>query len=121
LFIGEIDFNEFKDMITKTKQVGDPDSDLREAFKVKNSMKNLFLIKLRKKLICIIKHYLFFNLKFCKVFDIDGDGIITHKELRLIMNSLGQQVSAADIDEMIKEADTNCICLLECFRLIFLN
>ena len=52
------------------------------------------------------------NLKFCKVFDIDGDGIITHRELRLIMNSLGQQVSAADIDEMIKEADTNCICFL---------
>lgn len=71
---GEIDFNEFKDMITKTKQVGDPDSDLREAF---------------------------------KVFDLDGDGIITHRELKLIMNSLGQQVSAADIDEMIKEADSN--------------
>jgi Ca2+-binding EF-hand superfamily protein len=42
------------------------------------------------------------------VFDLDGDGIITHRELKLIMNSLGQQVSAADIDEMIKEADSNC-------------
>jgi Ca2+-binding EF-hand superfamily protein len=43
-----------------------------------------------------------------KVFDIDGDGIITARELKLIMNSLGQSVSEADIDEMIKEADTDC-------------
>lgn len=28
------------------------------------------------------------------------------------MNSLGQTVSAADIDEMIKEADSNCNFLL---------
>lgn len=46
--------------------------------------------------------------KLNQVFDIDGDGVITHRELRLIMNSLGQSVSAADIDEMIKEADSNC-------------
>ena len=43
-----------------------------------------------------------------KVFDIDGDGIITARELKLIMNTLGQSVSEADIDEMIKEADTDC-------------
>jgi Ca2+-binding EF-hand superfamily protein len=43
-----------------------------------------------------------------KVFDIDGDGIITARELKLIMNTLGQSVSEDDIDEMIKEADTDC-------------
>lgn len=41
---GVIDFEEFKDMLDKTKSVADPDADLREAF---------------------------------KVFDLDGDGIIT--------------------------------------------
>ena len=45
---GVIDFEEFKDMLDKTKSVADPDADLREAF---------------------------------KVFDLDGDGIIT------VMNS----------------------------------
>ena len=45
-------------MITKTKQFGDPDSDLREAFKVKKFNKNFIFykaVKLRKKLMCIIK------------------------------------------------------------------
>lgn len=87
-------------MLDKTKSVADPDADLREAF---------------------------------KVFDLDGDGIITvinsakfhiyfykrpklycfshfkkAKELKLVMHSLGQTVSGSDIEEMIKEADTNC-------------
>ena len=89
-------------MITKTKQVGDPDSDLREAFKVVNISK-------RSKIQNNQKIFLNFDeIIKPQVFDIDGDGIITHRELRLIMNSLGQEVSAADIDEMIKEADSNC-------------
>ena len=43
-----------------------------------------------------------------KVFDIDGDGHITARELKLVMNSLGQSVSQSDIEDMIKEADTDC-------------
>jgi Ca2+-binding EF-hand superfamily protein len=56
-----------------------------------------------------------------KVFDIDGDGIITARELKLIMNSLGQSVSEADIDEMIKEADTDCKFILIFYFLFFFN
>ena len=47
---GVIDFDEFKDMLDKTKSIADPDADLREAF---------------------------------KVFDLDGDGIITVIKRRL--------------------------------------
>lgn len=43
----------------------------------------------------------------CSYF-IDGDGVITAKELKLVMHSLGQPVTGTDIEEMIKEADTNC-------------
>ena len=41
---GEIEFNEFTDMIRKTKSISDPEEDLKKAF---------------------------------KVFDLDGDGVIT--------------------------------------------
>lgn len=72
---GVIDFDEFTDMLDKTKSIADPEADLKEAF---------------------------------KVFDLDGDGIITAKELKLVMHSLGQPVSGSDIEDMIKEADQNC-------------
>ena len=72
---GLIDFEEFTDMITKTKSLTDPEADLRDAF---------------------------------KVFDLDGDGLITAKELKLVMHSLGQDMTSLEIDEMIKEADSNC-------------
>lgn len=45
-----IDFEEFKDMLDKTKSIADPDADLKEAF---------------------------------KVFDLDGDGIITVRKQQL--------------------------------------
>ena len=97
-----IDFEEFSDMLDKTKSIADPEADLKEAF---------------------------------RVFDLDGDGVITvspgrfdlssfhsvrtnffliihlkfqAKELKLVMHSLGQPVSQPDIEEMMKEADINC-------------
>lgn len=42
-----------------------------------------------------------------KVFDLDGDGLISAKELKLVMHSLGQKFTNAEINEMIREADTN--------------
>ena len=38
-------------------------------------------------------------------FDRDGDGLISPEELHHVMDCLGEQMSADDITEMIKEAD----------------
>ena len=44
-------------------------------------------------------------LEAFKVFDRDGNGFITSHELRNIMNSLGENLTPEEIEEMIKEAD----------------
>ena len=40
-----------------------------------------------------------------KVFDKDGNGFISAAELRHVMTNLGEKLSDAEVDEMIKEAD----------------
>ena len=40
-----------------------------------------------------------------KVFDRDGDGLITAEELRLTMNNLGEPLTKAEVKAMIAEAD----------------
>ncbi|KAH7823171.1 putative EF-hand domain containing protein [Monocercomonoides exilis] len=42
-----------------------------------------------------------------KAFDKDGNGFISREELKSVLEAEGEKLSAADIDEMIKEADTN--------------
>eukprot|EP00448_Togula_jolla_P009181 CAMPEP_0170607114 /NCGR_PEP_ID=MMETSP0224-20130122/20879_1 /TAXON_ID=285029 /ORGANISM="Togula jolla, Strain CCCM 725" /LENGTH=154 /DNA_ID=CAMNT_0010932253 /DNA_START=81 /DNA_END=545 /DNA_ORIENTATION=- len=42
-----------------------------------------------------------------KVFDRDGDGYISAGELRHSMTNLGEKLTDAEVDEMIKEADTD--------------
>jgi len=42
-----------------------------------------------------------------KVFDRDGDGLITAEELRLTMNNLGEPLTEAELKSMIAEADTD--------------
>ena len=39
------------------------------------------------------------------VFDVDKDGYITKSELRQVMNRLGENLTDAQLDAMIKEAD----------------
>merc|ERR1711872_1126398 len=40
-----------------------------------------------------------------KVFDRDGDGLISEEELRLTMNNLGEALTEAEVRHMIAEAD----------------
>ena len=40
-----------------------------------------------------------------RVFDQDGDGLITAEELCLTMNNLGEPVTKAEVQAMISEAD----------------
>ena len=40
-----------------------------------------------------------------KVFDRDGNGLISNVELQHVMTSLGENVTMDEVDEMIKEAD----------------
>ncbi|KAF1345104.1 putative calmodulin [Delphinella strobiligena] len=42
-----------------------------------------------------------------RIFDRDGSGTINADELRDVMKALGEDLSSAEIDEMIKEADKN--------------
>lgn len=46
-------------------------------------------------------------LEAFKVFDKDQDGSITQDELRSVMTNLGQKLTSQELDEMIKEADTD--------------
>jgi calmodulin len=41
-----------------------------------------------------------------RVFDKDGNGFISASELRRIMTNLGEKLSDAEVDEMIREADS---------------
>merc|ERR1711973_770127 len=40
-----------------------------------------------------------------KVFDRDGDGLISEEELRLTMNNLGEPLTEEEVQAMIAEAD----------------
>jgi calmodulin len=42
-----------------------------------------------------------------KVFDKDGDGFITLEELGFVMANLGEKLSPTELEEMVKEADTD--------------
>ncbi len=42
-----------------------------------------------------------------KVFDKDGNGYITSEELAQVMANLGERLTAGELREMMKEADTN--------------
>ena len=40
-----------------------------------------------------------------KVFDRDGNGLISNQELKHVMISLGEKINEEEVEEMIKEAD----------------
>ncbi len=42
-----------------------------------------------------------------KVFDRDGNGLISVEELKHVMTNLGEKLTDEEINEMIKEADVN--------------
>lgn len=50
---------------------------------------------------------LFYLSLFCRVFDVDGNGLIDREELRKVMSSLNESLSEEELDAMIKEADIN--------------
>lgn len=43
-----------------------------------------------------------------RVFDVDGDGFISAKELHTVLGKLGMEVSMAKVHEMIYSVDVNC-------------
>ncbi len=56
-----------------------------------------------------------------KVFDRDGNNFITNAELKHVMLALGEKVTDEEVDEMIREADTNndgCINYDEFVRMV---
>lgn len=49
-----------------------------------------------------------------KVFDKDGSGTISAEELKAVMKSLGENLTDAEIDEMIREADKDNSGTIDC-------
>lgn len=43
----------------------------------------------------------------CRVFDKNNDGLISSTELRHVMTNLGERLSEEEVDDMIKEADSD--------------
>lgn len=71
---GEIDFEEFLQMMSKKITTCDTEEEIRDAF---------------------------------RVFDKDGNGLISSHELRQIMMNLGEKLTDEEVDEMMREADLN--------------
>ena len=60
--------------------------------------------------ICKIGNYLFLFAEFKEafaLFDKDGDGSITTKELGTVMRSLGQNPTESELQDMINEVDAD--------------
>lgn len=49
--------------------------------------------------------FIFYEIQIFRVFDKDNDGLISSSELRHVMTNLGERLSEADVDDMIKDAD----------------
>jgi len=49
-----------------------------------------------------------------RVFDKDGSGTISAAELRDVMKSLGENLTDAEIDEMVREADKDNSGTIDC-------
>lgn len=71
---GEIDFEEFLQMMSKKIKDTDTEEEIRDAF---------------------------------KIFDKDGNGLISAHELKQIMANLGEKLTDEELDEMMREADLN--------------
>ena len=56
-----------------------------------------------------------------KVFDKDGSGTISSDELRNVLKSLGEDLTDAEVDEMIKLADVNGDGTIDCRRPFFFS
>lgn len=49
-----------------------------------------------------------------RVFDKDGSGTISAEELKAVMKTLGEDLSDKELDEMLKEADTDGDGTIDC-------
>lgn len=52
------------------------------------------------------------------IFDKNGDGTITTKDLITVMRSLGKNPTEDEIDDMIREVDTDGMCEISCISKI---
>ncbi|XP_058824049.1 calmodulin-like [Topomyia yanbarensis] len=43
-----------------------------------------------------------------RIFDRNGNGLISAEELRAALKSFGEQLTEEEVDELLREADTNC-------------
>jgi calmodulin len=105
---GKVDFNEFKRMMTATNAASFP----------------LFLSCLAEKALDTVDSSEEERIKEAfRLFDRDGNGLITRREIKEAMTELGDNMSDEDVDAMIKEADLNGDWELDYaeFRIMMLN
>jgi Ca2+-binding EF-hand superfamily protein len=88
-------------MMTRKGKSHDPEQELRDAFAVRHGLISPNPEETLTKE-CI------------QVFDRDGTGTISREELRHVMKSIGEQLTEAEIDEMIKLADKDGDGAIDC-------
>ena len=59
----------------------------------------------RVNVIAVIIVYVDWHPSCLQIFDKDGKGWITSAELRHVLSNLGEKLSPAEMDDMIKESD----------------
>ena len=79
---GTIDLPEFLHMMATKMHDANVEEEIVEAFKVKNKWVKLFYISLH-------------NLP--QVFDKDGNGVITSRELKHVMGNLGEEMTEEEV------------------------
>lgn len=104
---GTIEFNEFLLMMSKKMKVAEGEDELKEAFRwvqIRLTILSFFCHVPKKKM---PDFYGDIIGDFFRVFDKNNDGLISSTELRHVMTNLGERLSDAEVDDMIKEADSD--------------
>ena len=87
---GFFQFPHFLGMMTRKIDENSAEDEIREAFKVFDSVSNRYIIEILEKNDTMLK---------------DGNGFINRQELGYVMENLGENMEKEEIDSLINEID----------------
>ena len=80
----------------------------QEINKLERTIQRAFSVSITCRVVChLVEIKQKNNVGTSQVFDKDGNGFIEAVELKRVMNALGENLTDAEIDEMMREADGN--------------